>query len=67
MSLRLEDVFGPDYKQHVRGKRAKFDTSTPPKIIGTEDIDFSNGTVFVQFKKDTSGKFYPNTMFANPQ
>ncbi len=62
--LKLEDIFGAEYRKEVFGK-TRIGTKNNP--IGTRETDFTDGTVKAIFKKDAEGKWKLETMFPEPK
>ncbi len=62
--IRLEDVFGTDYKQHVFGKTRMGSLKHP---TGSVDTDLTDGTMTAVYIKDASGKWNLRTMYPEPK
>lgn len=62
--IKLEDVFGVDYKDQVFGK-TRIGTKSNP--LGTQNTDFTDGTVKAVFVKDTTGAWILETTFPVPK
>lgn len=63
-NIKLEDIFGTNYKDAVFGK-TRIGTKNNP--IGTTQTDFTDGTVKAVFKKDSIGQWSLESMFAKPK
>lgn len=63
-NIKLEDVYGADYKSSVFGKTR---TGTKNNPIGTIPTDFTDGTIYAFFTKDATGKWNLETMYAKPK
>ena len=62
--IKLEDVYGADYKNQVFGK-TRIGTKNNP--TGTTVTDFTDGTIIAKFQKDAFGKWQLDTMYAEPK
>ncbi len=62
--IKLEDIFGVDYKKEVFGKTRVGSKNNP---TGTTETDFTAGTIKAAFKKDASGKWNLETMYPEPK
>jgi hypothetical protein len=62
--VKLQDVFGSDYKKQVFGKTRIGSRNNPTGAILT---DFTDGTIRAVFKKDSNGAWHIFTMFAEPK
>ena len=62
--IKLEDVYGANYKNEVFGKTRIGSKNNPTGVIET---DFTNGTITSVFKKDASGKWTLHTMYPEPK
>lgn len=58
--IKLEDIFGSNYKDSVFGKTR---TGTKNHPTGSIPTDFTDGTIKAVFKKDASGNWNLDTMF----
>ncbi len=63
-NVKLEDVFGKDYKKQVFGKTRTGSKNNPTGAVPT---DFTDGTVKAVFQKDSKGNWNLYTMFAEPK
>jgi hypothetical protein len=62
--VKLQDVFGSDYKKQVFGKTRVGSRNNP---TGATLTDFTDGTIRAVFKKDSNGAWHIFTMFAEPK
>lgn len=69
--IPLASVYGPDYRQHVRGVRRNgtraHPTGDPPGSAPPTMVDFTDGTVFAAFWQDTAGVYRLRTMYPRPK
>lgn len=65
---KLEDVYGPDYRDHVSGKSRKDPSQqwSPTSEPAPVDTDFTDGTVKAFYKKQPDGSYSMVTMFPEP-
>jgi hypothetical protein len=65
----LEEVFGPNYKEHVSGqsRQTPWDKANPDTTTPTTPTDFTDGTVKAIYRKNASGGYDLVTMFPNPK
>ena len=63
-TIRLEDIFGKDYKQNVFGKTRIGSEKNP---VGTVETDLTDGTMRAIFRKDAAGNWNLHTMFPEPK
>ncbi len=63
-NVKLEDIYGSDYKNQVFGKTR---TGTKNNPVGTIPTDFTDGTIYAFFTKDVNGKWNLETMYAKPK
>jgi hypothetical protein len=61
---KLEDIYGKDYKTQVTGKSR---IGSKNKPTGSEDTNFTDGTVRAVYKKDDKGNWNLETMFPEPK
>lgn len=62
--IKLKDVYGTNYKDALFGKTRVGSKNNP---LGTVKTDFTDGTITVKFKKDSSGNWNLDTMFPEPK
>ncbi|MCA9605522.1 MAG: RHS repeat protein, partial [Myxococcales bacterium] len=66
----LEDIYGPDYQDHVRGVRRSgsknHPTGNPPGSAPPTSTNFEHGTMFAIFQQDADGNWGTYTMYAQP-
>jgi hypothetical protein len=62
--VKLEDVFGKDYKNQVFGKTRVGSKNNP---TGTTPTDFTDGTIRAIFEKDAKGNWNLETIFPDPK
>ena len=62
--IKLEDVYGANYKNEVFGKTRVGSKNNP---TGVTETDFTDGTIRAVFEKDTSGKWSLETIFPEPK
>ncbi|MEO6590666.1 MAG: hypothetical protein ABIP06_15325 [Pyrinomonadaceae bacterium] len=63
-NVKLEDVFGKNYKDEVFGKTR---VGTKKNPTGSVETDFTDGTVTAVFEKGKDGKWNLFTMFPKPK
>ncbi len=63
-NIKLEDVFGSDYKKQVFGK-TRLGTKNNP--TGASLTDFTDGTIKAVFQKDSKGNWNAYTIYAEPK
>jgi hypothetical protein len=63
-NVSLESALGPNYQEHVRGRTRTGSAANPS---GSRPTNLTDGNFIAQYKRDpATGKFYLNTIFANP-
>ena len=62
--IKLEDIFGANYKDEVFGKTRIGSKNNP---VGTVETDFTDGTVKAAFKKDANGNWQLETIYSQPK
>ncbi len=62
--VKLEDIYGKDYKKELFGKTRQGTKNNPAGAIET---DFTDGTITAIFKKDVKGSWYLDTMYPAPK
>ena len=60
--IRLEDIFGKDYKKFVSGV-----TRDGTKPLGYRETDFTDGSIRAVYKKDMNGHWNLQTIFPEPK
>ena len=63
-NIKLEDVYGANYKDQVFGKTRVGSKNNP---TGATETDFTDGTINAKFQKDSNGKWYLDAMFPEPK
>lgn len=63
IKVKLEDIYGPNYRNDVFGK-----TRVGPKNTGTSvETDFTDGTMKAVYTKTTTGEWNLKTMYPEPK
>ncbi len=61
---KLEDVYGPNYRNRVSGRTRTGSANNP---TGTTPTDFTDGTIKAVYKKDANGVWHLETMYPEPK
>jgi hypothetical protein len=64
VELPLKDVFGPGYKDNVRGVTRLGSKNNPTGHVNT---DFTNGTIKAIYRLDQDGNINLHTLYPNPK
>ncbi|MBZ0118130.1 MAG: DUF6531 domain-containing protein [Sandaracinaceae bacterium] len=70
VEVPLEDIYGPDYEDHVRGVRRggsnQHPTGNPPGTAPPTPSNFKNGSMIAIYRRGPDGEWHTYTMYPNP-
>lgn len=71
VEVPLSTIFGPDYREQVRGIRRggtrNLPTGDPPGDSPPGPVDFTDGTMFAYFRRAPDGEYSLITMYPRPK